>query len=145
MWLRSWLVAISGKIIQPRCRYMYLHLVSCIFYHVEGGYCRFSTWGLTGTFLCPNRESYSAQGCYGQSKLANVLFTYELQRQLTESRSYVTANAVHPGIVNTDLFRHGPWLLRVPQSILSYFLFKVSILCVLPSLHWSQSSHWGAD
>ena len=46
---------------------------------------------------------------YGQSKLANVLFTYELARRLEGSS--VTANCLHPGVVatgfgrnNTDLF-----------------------------------------
>jgi hypothetical protein len=46
--------------------------------------------------------SYSAWGAYGQSKLANVLFTRELQRRLGPA-SGVTAMAVHPGIVRTEL------------------------------------------
>jgi retinol dehydrogenase-12 len=40
---------------------------------------------------------YSAWGAYAQSKLANILFTYELARRLEGSR--VTANALHPGVV----------------------------------------------
>ena len=40
---------------------------------------------------------------YGESKLANVLFTYELARRLEGSR--VTANCLHPGAVATGLFR----------------------------------------
>lgn len=43
---------------------------------------------------------YSPMRAYYQSKLANVLFTYELARRLTGSG--VTANALHPGVVNSD-------------------------------------------
>lgn len=40
---------------------------------------------------------------YGQTKLANLLFTYELARRLNGTK--ITVNAVHPGIVDTPLFR----------------------------------------
>jgi NAD(P)-dependent dehydrogenase (short-subunit alcohol dehydrogenase family) len=43
---------------------------------------------------------------YGQSKLANILFTYELARRLQEQHSLVTANVLHPGFIATDLMRH---------------------------------------
>lgn len=42
---------------------------------------------------------YSGWGAYGQSKLCNLLFTYELARRLDGTR--VTVNALHPGIVAT--------------------------------------------
>ena len=44
-------------------------------------------------------RSYSGARAYNQSKLANVLFTYELARRLQTTS--VTANAVHPGLVST--------------------------------------------
>jgi len=44
-------------------------------------------------------RSYSGSRAYDQSKLANVLFTYELARR--PAGTSVTANAVHPGVVNT--------------------------------------------
>ncbi len=40
---------------------------------------------------------------YGRSKLANILFTYELARRLNGTR--VTVNALHPGRVGTDIFK----------------------------------------
>jgi NAD(P)-dependent dehydrogenase (short-subunit alcohol dehydrogenase family) len=46
-----------------------------------------------------NERSYSGSQAYNQSKLANVLFTYELARKLQTTS--VTANAVHPGLVST--------------------------------------------
>jgi NAD(P)-dependent dehydrogenase (short-subunit alcohol dehydrogenase family) len=42
-------------------------------------------------------SGYSAMGAYGQSKLANILFTRSLARRLEGSR--VTANSLHPGVV----------------------------------------------
>lgn len=47
------------------------------------------------------RKKYSAMNAYGQSKLANVLFTYELARRLEGSG--VTVNTLHPGFVATNL------------------------------------------
>ncbi|MFZ3453245.1 SDR family oxidoreductase [Arthrobacter sp. 7Tela_A1] len=51
-------------------------------------------------------NSYSGARAYSQSKLANVLFTYELARLLQGSR--VTANALHPGIVRTSFATEDP-------------------------------------
>lgn len=53
---------------------------------------------------------YSAQVAYNQSKLANVLFSAELAERLQGSG--VTANALHPGGVATDIVRDLPWLVR---------------------------------
>jgi NAD(P)-dependent dehydrogenase (short-subunit alcohol dehydrogenase family) len=52
------------------------------------------------------RRSYSAWRAYGQSKLANLLFTSELQRRLTAAGSAVLANAAHPGYAATNLQFH---------------------------------------
>jgi NAD(P)-dependent dehydrogenase (short-subunit alcohol dehydrogenase family) len=51
-------------------------------------------------------RSYSGARAYNQSKLANVLFTYELARRL-EGTS-VTANALHPGVVRTSFGAEDP-------------------------------------
>ncbi|KAJ3114595.1 hypothetical protein HDU96_001897 [Phlyctochytrium bullatum] len=51
-----------------------------------------------------NKEEYSPWAGYGQSKLANILFTKELQRRFEErSLTNIRANAVHPGGVRTNL------------------------------------------
>jgi len=52
--------------------------------------------------------SYDKWGAYSQSKLANVLFAYELQHRLLEAGHGVTSVAVHPGYADTDLQRRGP-------------------------------------
>ena len=49
------------------------------------------------------RENYRANAAYGQSKLANLLFTYELQRKLEAAGSEVIAVAAHPGWTATNL------------------------------------------
>jgi len=51
-------------------------------------------------------KGYDAQRMYGQSKLANALFAFELARRLSGTR--VTANALHPGVANTNLDRLQP-------------------------------------
>jgi NAD(P)-dependent dehydrogenase (short-subunit alcohol dehydrogenase family) len=54
-----------------------------------------------------NAKRYSGFQAYGRSKLANVLFTYELARRLAGSG--VTVNCLHPGYVNTGLsLNNGP-------------------------------------
>ncbi len=65
------------------------------------------TWGMMG---------FSA---YGLSKLANILFTRELARRLAGTG--VTANAVHPGVVNTG-FLDGTGWLRPIARVLGPFL-----------------------
>ena len=52
------------------------------------------------------RKSYKAWRAYGQSKLANLLFTAELQRRLSAAGSAVLATAAHPGYAATNLQFH---------------------------------------
>ena len=54
-------------------------------------------------------------GAYSQSKLANVLFTYELARRLEGTG--VTANCLHPGVVATGIFRDTPLWLRTGLAL----------------------------
>jgi len=51
-------------------------------------------------------RSYSGARAYSQSKLANILFSYELARRLPATS--VTANALHPGLVNTSFGAEDP-------------------------------------
>lgn len=52
------------------------------------------------------RRRYQSLQAYCDSKLANLLFTLELQRRLTEAGSGVRAVAAHPGIATTNLTSH---------------------------------------
>lgn len=50
------------------------------------------------------QQRYQPFAVYAHSKLANVLFTYQLARRLENTQ--ITANALHPGFVKTELYRH---------------------------------------
>jgi NAD(P)-dependent dehydrogenase (short-subunit alcohol dehydrogenase family) len=55
------------------------------------------------------QRPYRRSRAYNDSKLANLLFTAELQRRLTAAGSPVKAMAAHPGLVNTPIYQHdGP-------------------------------------
>jgi len=62
-----------------------------------------------------DEQHYRGMTAYANSKLANILFTRELARRLEGSD--VTAVALHPGVVDTDLLRNFageiPWILRI--------------------------------
>lgn len=53
-----------------------------------------------------NGKDYTPMKSYGQSKLANLLFTYELQRLLEAKKSDCIAVAAHPGVAKTNLAHH---------------------------------------
>lgn len=53
-------------------------------------------------------RAYSKWGAYAQSKLANLLFAYELQRRLDAAGSDVISVAAHPGYAATNLQAVGP-------------------------------------
>ncbi|MGX9297408.1 SDR family NAD(P)-dependent oxidoreductase [Tsukamurella paurometabola] len=68
-------------------------------------------------------RSYDRVAAYGQSKLANLLFHYELQRRL-EARGAergTVALAAHPGIADTELVRNLPALLQKAQAVAPLF------------------------
>ena len=64
-------------------------------------------------------RSYNRFAAYGQSKLANLVFTYELQRRLVDKGAHTMAVAAHPGFANTELQRHLPSFLRPAISLIS--------------------------
>ncbi|QUR65824.1 SDR family NAD(P)-dependent oxidoreductase [Mycobacterium spongiae] len=77
-------------------------------------------------------RSYSRVGAYGQSKLANLLFTYELQRRLAAGGTTI-AVAAHPGGSNTELARNLPRMLAAAAPVLGR-LMQSAELGALPTL-----------
>ena len=53
-------------------------------------------------------RGYAKWGAYGQSKVANLLFTYELQRKLVAAKADAISVAAHPGYAATNLQAAGP-------------------------------------
>jgi len=83
-----------------------------------------------------DEKSYNKYKAYGQSKLANVLFTKELQRRLVDNNINIITVSLHPGGVNTDLIRHMPlinfgWLVK--------YIFKTPLEGAQTSLYCSLS------
>lgn len=67
-------------------------------------------------------RGYSPWAAYGQSKLANLLFARALAKRLAGTGK--TANAVHPGVIATDLWRHMNVAARVAAPIASAIAMK---------------------
>jgi NAD(P)-dependent dehydrogenase (short-subunit alcohol dehydrogenase family) len=58
------------------------------------------------------RKGYNRVAAYGRSKLANLLFTYELERRLRKAGAATSALVAHPGVAATELTRNSPSALR---------------------------------
>lgn len=63
-------------------------------------------------------KKYSASARYGMSKLANLLFSYELQRRLAAAGMDIISVACHPGIADTELPRYLPGILKLGTPLL---------------------------
>jgi NAD(P)-dependent dehydrogenase (short-subunit alcohol dehydrogenase family) len=77
---------------------------------------------------------YDRVAAYGQSKLANLLFTYELQRRLAAQQKNTIAVAAHPGAAGTELTRNLPAVLKPAVAVLSPLIFQSAAMGALPTL-----------
>jgi NAD(P)-dependent dehydrogenase (short-subunit alcohol dehydrogenase family) len=79
---------------------------------------------------------YKRWPAYGQSKLANLLFTLELQRRLDEAGSDVRAVAAHPGWAATNLQQHtGSWVQNTLMQVGNLVLAQSDKMGALPTLY----------
>ncbi|MFJ9722520.1 oxidoreductase [Streptomyces sp. NPDC101209] len=89
---------------------------------------------------------YAPIKAYSQSKLANLLFTLELQRRLEAAGSSVRALAAHPGWAATNLQSHdGSMLRRVAMRVGNRFLAQDSRAGALPTLYAAVQDLPGAS
>ena len=80
------------------------------------------------------RRRYDRVAAYGQSKLANLMFAYDLQRRLAAAEAKTIAVAAHPGVAATELVRHVPGASLPGVNWLSGKLLNSSELGALPTL-----------
>jgi NAD(P)-dependent dehydrogenase (short-subunit alcohol dehydrogenase family) len=85
-----------------------------------------------------SERSYSRVGAYGQAKLSNLLFTYELQRRLQGTSTL--AVAAHPGGSNTELARNVPAAVRVVFEAIAPLITQSAAMGALPTLRAATDS-----
>jgi NAD(P)-dependent dehydrogenase (short-subunit alcohol dehydrogenase family) len=91
-------------------------------------------------------KSYSAARAYGQSKLANLLFTSELQRRLSAAGSSVVATAAHPGYAATNLqFHSGRRALDLLSVVGNRLIAQDEHAGALPTLYAAVADVPGAS
>lgn len=64
-------------------------------------------------------EFFGDYKAYSMSKSCNILFSMELDRRMQEEGADIRSNAVHPGVISTDLGRYMPTLYQVGFKLLA--------------------------
>jgi NAD(P)-dependent dehydrogenase (short-subunit alcohol dehydrogenase family) len=81
-------------------------------------------------------RKYRRWGAYGQSKLANLLFAFELDRRLRAAGSSIRSMAAHPGYAATNLqSAAAPVLDRVVMSVTNRLIAQTAAMGTLPILY----------
>jgi len=81
-----------------------------------------------------SERRYGRLAAYAQSKLANLMFTYELQRRLAAAGAPTVALAAHPGVAFTDLTRHLPAVLQAAYPAVAGLFTQSAAMGALPVL-----------
>lgn len=68
------------------------------------------------------KRNYKKWDAYGQSKLACLMFAYELDRRLKAKSSKIISVASHPGVSLTNLWNHMPWGFKIISPVFNTFL-----------------------
>ena len=79
-------------------------------------------------------KNYDKRKSYGQSKLACLMFAYELERRLRKENSTVLSLAAHPGISDTELSRYLPKFIRFISPIIMPLFAQSAKKGALPTL-----------
>jgi NAD(P)-dependent dehydrogenase (short-subunit alcohol dehydrogenase family) len=79
-------------------------------------------------------RSYNRVAAYGQSKLANLMFTYDLARRLAAKGAPTIALAAHPGGSQTELLRNMPGGIRQVTEFFWQFIAQPPDMGALPTL-----------
>ncbi|HEX6076775.1 MAG TPA: SDR family NAD(P)-dependent oxidoreductase [Micromonosporaceae bacterium] len=79
-------------------------------------------------------HGYSPHRGYAQSKLANLMFMYELQRRLAAGKAATIAVAAHPGLASTELVRYSSSPVRLLNQVFSPLFNQSAAMGALPTL-----------
>ncbi len=91
-----------------------------------------------------SEQSYNKWDAYAQSKLANILFAYELHRRLSKESTNVKSVACHPGYAATNLQEWGPrmydqtirlWMMRIANFLLAQSAAKGALPLLYAATH----------
>jgi NAD(P)-dependent dehydrogenase (short-subunit alcohol dehydrogenase family) len=77
---------------------------------------------------------YDRTAAYGRSKLANLLFAYELQRRLTAAGAAAMSLAAHPGYARTALTKNLPPLMQAGSRLVEPVIAQSAAMGALPVL-----------
>ena len=81
-----------------------------------------------------SQRRYRRAAAYYQSKLANLMFTYELQRRLAGAKARTQALAAHPGKARTELIRYLPRWMRFEDLVIEQPLGQSAAMGALATL-----------
>lgn len=85
-----------------------------------------------------SQKKYSPMAAYSQSKLACLMFSYELQRRLTQMGSHTLSVAAHPGISDTNLIKNTPipdWIFDLFKPIMTRTFLQSAKAGAEPTLY----------
>jgi NAD(P)-dependent dehydrogenase (short-subunit alcohol dehydrogenase family) len=81
-----------------------------------------------------SQRHYGRMAAYAQSKLANLMFTYELQHRLSAAGAPTAALAAHPGVAFTELTRSLPGVIQSANHALGGLFTQSAAMGALPTL-----------
>jgi NAD(P)-dependent dehydrogenase (short-subunit alcohol dehydrogenase family) len=81
-----------------------------------------------------SQRHYGRMAAYAQSKLANLMFTYELQRRLSAAGAPAAALAAHPGVAFTELTRSLPGVIQSANHAIGGLFTQSAAMGALPTL-----------
>ncbi|MFT4733181.1 MAG: NAD(P)-dependent dehydrogenase (short-subunit alcohol dehydrogenase family) [Algoriphagus sp.] len=81
-----------------------------------------------------SEKNYSKMEAYSQSKLACLMYAFELQKRLDKKGSKTLSVAAHPGVSNTNLSQHIPKILQLALTPLFMFMIHKPASAALPTL-----------
>lgn len=90
-------------------------------------------------------QFYSAHAAYCQSKLAQLVFSAQLQQELQRGGFPVTSCAVDPGVVNTALYQHLWTPLRLVHGTLAPWFLRVTLLLLFSPKKKNKKCHFSSD